>query len=138
MIHLRTSDLPWVIRLPIRRLYRGLHGLVIDAGTIGPGLFVQHGTGTIVVARSIGANFWVNQHVTVGHSRRGIPEIGDDVTVAAGAVVVGPVELGRGCTVGANAVITKDVSAGVTMVAASAVELSRVTGDRHEGVEPAT
>ncbi|WP_253662703.1 hypothetical protein [Williamsia maris] len=81
--------------------------------------------GTIVVARSIGANFWVNQHVSLGYSRRGVPEVGDNVTVAAGAIVVGPISLGDGCTVGGNAVITRDVAAGTTMVAAPAVELTR-------------
>ena len=43
----------------------------------------------------------------------------DGAYIGAGAKILGAVRIGRGATVGANAVITKDVSAGATVVGAS-------------------
>ena len=37
------------------------------------------------------------------------PTIGDNVTIGAGAKVLGPVTIGAGSAIGANAVVTKDV-----------------------------
>ncbi|MET0929229.1 MAG: hypothetical protein ABWX74_06910 [Aeromicrobium sp.] len=124
VVHLRIADLPAPLRLLLRAVYRPLPGLVVQAPTIGPGLFIHHGHGTMVVAESIGANFWVNQHVSLGHSRHGVPVVGDDVTVTAGAVVIGPITLGDGCTIGPNAVVTSDVAPGTTLVAPPAVPLT--------------
>ena len=41
-----------------------------------------------------------------------MPTIGDGVSLGAGAVVVGPVDVGAGARVGANALVTEDVPAG--------------------------
>lgn len=83
---------------------------------IGPGLFVQHGFATIVTARSIGKNCWINQQVTIGYSAgSGCPRIGDDVTVNAGAKVLGGIEVGDRVVIGANAVVTKNVPPDVTV-----------------------
>jgi len=39
------------------------------------------------------------------------PTLGDNVTVGAGAKVLGPVEIGSGAQIGANAVVITDVPA---------------------------
>ena len=39
------------------------------------------------------------------------PIIGDNVTVAGGVRVVGPVDIGDNCTIGANSVVISDVPA---------------------------
>lgn len=84
---------------------------------VGPGMYVQHGFATIITAKSIGKNFWVNQQVTVGYTNDDdAPHIGDDVTLGAGALVLGDVTVGDGATVGAGAVVVKDVPPESTVV----------------------
>lgn len=84
--------------------------LYIGCPDVGAGLIVSHGHGTIVHARSIGTGFFVNQNVTIGHDgKRGIPVIGDRVTIRTGAVVVGNITIGSDVMIGANCVVTFDV-----------------------------
>lgn len=84
--------------------------LFIATPIIGEGLFIQHGFATIIAAKSIGKNCWINQQVTIGFSNAtDCPEIHDNVTIYAGAKVLGKVVLGSNCVVGANAVVVKDV-----------------------------
>lgn len=98
-------------------LYKGERTLHLETKDIGPGLFIQHGFATIVAAESIGADCWINQQVTVGHVYdRGAPKIGNNVTLAAGVNVIGPVTIGDGATVGTGTTVTKDVPAGAKAV----------------------
>jgi len=121
----------------IRRLamsfYPPLPLLVISSPDIGPGLFIQHGFATIIKARRVGANFWVNQQVTVGYAGADrYPTIGNNVRVAAGAKVLGEVNIGDNVTVGANAVVVKNVPPNCTVVGVPAYIIRR-DGERvHE------
>ena len=46
--------------------------------------------------------------IKLGHDMKAqCPQIGDGVTICAGAVIVGPIKLNNGITVAANAVVTK-------------------------------
>lgn len=106
-----------LLRLLTFRLWRPVETLILDIGELGPGLFIQHGFATIVSAKRIGADCWINQQVTVGHVYdRGSPVIGDRVTIAAGAVVIGPIVVGDDVTIGANTTVVKDVPAGSVVV----------------------
>jgi len=63
----------------------------------------------------IGSNATIYQHVTLGTSNPSIPaypRLGDEVTVFAGAVIVGDISVGDCATVGANAFVRCDVPAG--------------------------
>jgi serine O-acetyltransferase len=94
--------------------------LSFDVAEIGGGLFIQHGFATIVSAHRIGEDCWINQQVTIGHVYdRGRPVIGDRVTIAAGAAVVGPITIGDGATIGANTTVVKDVPPGAVVVGAA-------------------
>jgi serine O-acetyltransferase len=98
-------------------VYPGERTLHLACSDIGPGLFIQHGFATIVAARRVGRNCWINQQVTIGFTRPDDrPSIGDDVFVYAGAKVLGDVTVGDGACVGANAVVLADVPAGATAV----------------------
>lgn len=86
--------------------------------SIGPGLVIPHPFGTIIGAARIGRNATIYQQVTFGAaladydydpSKR--PQVGNDVTVTAGAKVLGPVIIADGAIIGANAVVLKDVPA---------------------------
>ena len=37
----------------------------------------------------MGSNCWINQQVTVGHTEKGRPKIGNDVKIMTGAKVLG-------------------------------------------------
>lgn len=85
--------------------------LHISTEDIGPRMFVEHGFATIISAKSIGSDLWVNQQVTIGWNYDKAPVLGNGVRVSAGAKVIGGVRLGDNCIVGANAVVTKDIPA---------------------------
>ena len=90
--------------------------LEITPGDIGPGLFIQHGNGTLISAQSIGANCWINQQVTIGYSNDvDRPTIGNNVRIFAGAKIIGRVRIGDNATVGANTVVVRDVAPGTTV-----------------------
>ena len=97
--------------------YKPLDSLYIYALTIGAGLFIQHGFSTIISAKSIGQNCWINQQVTIGFSNSSdTPTIGDNVYIAAGAKVFGGISIGSNSNIGANAVVFKDVPPNCTVV----------------------
>ena len=98
-------------------LYPGERTLHLACGDIGGGLFIQHGFATVVAARKVGENCWINQQVTIGFDRPGArPTLGDNVSVHAGAKVLGDITLGDGCRIGANAVVLTDIPPGHTAV----------------------
>jgi serine O-acetyltransferase len=74
--------------------------------------------------------------VTLGSSRRGVPRTDDDVTVAAGAIVIGAVVLGRGCTVGAGAVVLKSVEPLAVVAGNPATVVGRDAAPRTQNPAP--
>lgn len=97
--------------------YRPLTNLYIFTQNIGSGLFIQHGFATIISAKSIGKNCWINQQVTIGFvDDSSGPVIGDNVIIYAGAKILGNIKIGNNSIVGANAVVTKDVPENCTVV----------------------
>lgn len=76
---------------------------------IGPGVIIQHGYSTVVVAKKIGRNFFVNQCVNIVWNQDQRCEIGDNVSVHVAATIVGGVKIGNNVTIGAGAVVVKDV-----------------------------
>jgi len=90
---------------------------------IGPGLYFPHTQGTVVGAWSIGKNAVIYQGVTLGakeldfaYSEETRPKLDDNVTIGAGAKVLGGVQLGRGARVGANAVVVTSIPEGALAV----------------------
>ncbi|MBK9579546.1 MAG: serine acetyltransferase [Fibrobacterota bacterium] len=91
--------------------------LFLATKDVGPGLFVQHGFATILLAKKVGSNCWINQQVTVGYdAHHGCPTIGNDVTINAGAKIIGGVTIGDRVVIGANAVVVRNVPSDVTVV----------------------
>jgi serine O-acetyltransferase len=81
---------------------------------VGTGVFIDHGTGLVVGETSvIGNDVSILQEVTLGGTgkERGDrhPKVRDGVLLAAGAKVLGNIEVGRGAKVGAGSVVLKDV-----------------------------
>jgi len=102
------------------------NSLFITTEHIGPGLFIQHGFATIISAKSIGKNAWINQQVTIGFSNTtDCPVLLDNVTVNAGAKVIGGITVGNNVIIGANAVVVKSVPDDCTVVGVPAYIIRR-------------
>lgn len=107
-----------IIPYLVLRHYQFKYGIHIGTSTpIGKGLHIQHGDGVYLNVQSIGENFTVYQGVTLGSSpNKGLPIVGNNVTVYMGAKVFGDVALKDNCVVGANAVVTHDVDENAVVV----------------------
>lgn len=111
----------------LHELNLAVHGIEMTPSIpIGAGLYMPHSTGSVVTARSIGANVELQGGITIGQRRDdGFPSLADGVQIACGARVLGPVTVGTGATVGANAVVIKDVPAGALAVGVPARIIER-------------
>jgi len=112
--HHRVPLFPGVLQ----RLIYSRYGLEIPSGAgIGGGLYVAHPIGTVIMPRRIGNNCSIIASVTIGmRNEWAFPEIGDNVTIGAGARVLGGICVGSDVTIGANAVVIHDVPDGATVV----------------------
>jgi serine O-acetyltransferase len=92
------------------------------AAEIGRKCRFAHPTGIVIgQGVKIGDRATIFQNVTIGsHGNPAVdkkyPVIGDDVTVYAGAIIIGPVQIGDGATIGAASVVLTDVPANATAV----------------------
>ena len=69
-----------------------------------------HFSGIVLGTRSIGKNCTFYQCTIVGGTHgKGIPIIGDNVVLFAGAKVVGKVTIGNNVVIGANSVVVSDI-----------------------------
>ncbi len=92
--------------------------LAIDAD-FGGGLYIPHPYGIVVGTCRVGRDVTILQNVTIGtrgSGDAGRADIGDDVYLSAGAVILGPVRIGDGARIGANAVVLRDIDAGAAAV----------------------
>jgi len=119
-------------------------GIDIHPGaTIGPRFFIDHGTGTVIGETCvIGGNVRLYQGVTLGAKSfpkddtgsrlvKGLPRhpiVEDDVTIYAGATILGRVTIGRGAVIGGNVWVTQDVAPGARIVQARAAEQFFISG----------
>ena len=152
LVRLTTSPPPLspVLRTVVSRaaslLNRFVFGIECASQTvIGPGLYFPHTGGIVIGAADIGSNCVLYHQVTLGAKVIDMPftttlrpSIGNDVTVAAGAKVLGGISIGDGALVGANAVVVKDVPAGATVGGVPAVSLGSPGGAAPRAAAPST
>jgi serine O-acetyltransferase len=106
------------------RLSIGLTGVDINPNAeLGPGLVISHGVGLVIGGGVVaGRDLLLHHLVTLGAptpSRLGqMPRIGDGVSIGAGALVIGGVEIGDRAFLGAGTLITGDVPAESKVTAA--------------------
>ena len=92
-----------------------LAGISIPASAkIGHSFYIGHFGGIILNSNVIiGSNCNISQGVTIGISgtdeKRGVPEIGDNVYIGAGAVVCGKIKVGNNVLIGACSLVNKDL-----------------------------
>ncbi len=108
----------------LNMLIRNFYGIEIDDGTrLGRRVHIPHIGGIVVDARaSIGDGCVIGHNVTIGLTGRrpGAPQIGRDVGISPGAILVGAITVGDGAQIGPNAVVVVDVPAGSTAFATPA------------------
>ncbi|AWJ87849.1 serine O-acetyltransferase (plasmid) [Azospirillum sp. TSH58] len=108
------------------------------AVSIGRGVLIDHGTGVVIGETAVvGDDVSILQGVTLGgtgkeHGDRH-PKVRDGVLLAAGAKVLGNIEVGRHAKVGAGSVVLKPVPPGATVAGVPA----RVVGWSTSGQAPA-
>ena len=136
MIHQRiahcllTLDVPLIPRI-ITEMAHSRTGIDIHPGArIGEEFFIDHGTGVVVGETCvIGRNCRLYQGVTLGalsvpkdaqgSSIKGTPRhpiLEDNVTVYAGATILGRITVGKGAVIGGNVWLTHDVAPGARIV----------------------
>jgi len=118
----------------ISLISRFLTGVEIHPGAkIGKNFFIDHGMGVVIGETSvIGDNVTMYHGVTLGgttsyNSKKGVkrhPTIEDDVVIGAGALVLGPIVVGKNAKIGANATVVKDVKPNTTVVGVAAHKTS--------------
>ncbi|HZO35321.1 MAG TPA: serine O-acetyltransferase [Solirubrobacteraceae bacterium] len=134
---LHENGVPSVARA-IAYASRALTGIEIHpAAKIGPGFFVDHGTGVVIgETAEIGEDVTLYQGVTLGGTGFAVgkrhPTVQDNVTIGAGAVLLGPITIGHGAKIGANSVVIHDVPANSTVVGNPGHPV-RIDGVRPEG-----
>ena len=92
-----------------RVLWKPMDTLYLNTRHIGGGLYIQHGFATIVAAKRLGDNCWINQQVTIGYNGDEAPILEDDVCVYCGAKVLGGLTMRQGSIAAAGAVVLQDV-----------------------------
>lgn len=84
-----------------------------SSATIGRGSrFAYGGIGVVIHSKAvIGDRVIIGQGVTIGRQLdpAGVPVIGNDVYISAGARLLGDIAVGNNVIIGANAVVVKDV-----------------------------
>ena len=97
------------------------------AAVISYPLFIDHGTGIVIGETSkIGKRVKIYQSVTLGavslsnaKELRGVtrhPQVGNDVTLYAGASLLGPIKIGNNVTIGSNVFLLEDVGDNIKVV----------------------
>lgn len=90
------------------------------------GLVFPHPYGIIIHSKAlIGQNTIIMQQVTIGgknwNDPVGVPKIGNNCYIGAGAKILGDLQIGNNVTIGANAVVTKDIPDGSAVVGANQI-----------------
>ena len=117
-----------IVRKPLSLIYKILYKLIqiltlIELpceAEIGKGTRIDH-FGPIIISgyAKLGKNCVLRNGVTIGIKKVGenkAPQIGNNVDIGCGAVIIGDIKIGNNVLIGANSVVTKDVEENCTVV----------------------
>lgn len=96
----------------VTRLATGIE--IHPAAVIGEGVFIDHGAGVVIgETATVGEDVTIYHGVTLGGTGlepgKRHPDIGDRVTIGAGAKVLGDLRVGHDSRIGANSVVVRSV-----------------------------
>jgi len=129
---LHLKKVPLIPRMMCEYAHR-ITGIDIHPGaSLGKGLFIDHGTGVVIGETAvIGERVKIYQGVTLGalsfprdacgmiiKGAKRHPTIEDDVTIYAGATILGAVTIGRGSVIGGNVWLTEGTAPGTKITIA--------------------
>lgn len=135
----RDLHVPVLARVASRTI-RHVYGAELhwDA-ELAPGVLIVHGTGLVLShAARVGPGCVLSQNVTLGESIHpdthdvGAPYLERDVHVAPGAMLFGPITVGRGTKVAANAVVTRSVAPMCVVESPTSTVRARKANGRHQ------
>lgn len=118
----------------VSQITRFFTGIEIHPGaTIGRRFFIDHGMGVVIgETTEISDDVTMYQGVTLGGTGKDKgkrhPTIGSNVTIGAGAKVLGPITIGDNTKIGAGAVVLKNLSPNITAVGIPAQEIRHNQG----------
>ncbi|MEA3506324.1 MAG: serine O-acetyltransferase [Elusimicrobiota bacterium] len=104
----------------ISHIAKLITGIEIHPGaTIEESVFIDHDSGVVIgETAEIGKNTLIYQGVVLGGTsilkKKRHPTLKEDVIAGAGAIILGPVTIGKGARIGAGAVVINDVPSGAT------------------------
>ncbi len=106
---------------------------------LGHGILIDHGAGVVIGETAVvGDNCTIFQGVTLGgvgtQKGKRHPTLGKNVTVGAGAKILGSFEVGDNCKIAANAVLLKPLDNNVTAVGVPAKPV-KIDGVRVERIQ---
>ena len=112
---------------------KGNDNCEIQGAAIGPGFVLLHGLGCVVNPNSIiGENCIMLHGVTIGDSNGANPIIGDNVTIGAGAIIIGGIKIGNNVKIGAGAIVVNDVPDNATVICDKAKIIVRNNSNESE------
>ena len=118
LLHWRVPIVPRLIS----HANRALTGIEIHPGAeLGSPFFIDHGMGVVIGETTVvGLRCHLHQGVTLGGTstrrEKRHPTLRDDVTVGAGAQIIGAITLGKGAKIGAGSVVVGNVPDYATVV----------------------
>lgn len=102
---------------------------IMGLNIFGPGLMIAH-RGSLIVHQNVkvGANCTIASSISIGINRFNdpkVPIIGDNVTISAGARIIGGITIADNIAIGANAVVNKSfLEKGITIGGIPAKKIS--------------
>lgn len=101
---------------------RTLTGIEIHPGAkLGKRVFIDHGSGVVIgETAEVGDDVLIYMGVVLGGTalerKKRHPTVENNVVLGSGAIVLGPITIGRGAKVGAGSVVVRSVPPGATVV----------------------
>lgn len=110
----------WSILLS--HISRALTGIETHPGAkLGKRIFIDHGSGAVIgETAELGDNVLIYMGIVLGgtalENTKRHPTVEDDVVLGSGAIVLGPIKIGKGGKVGAGSVVIRSVPPEATVV----------------------
>lgn len=123
----------------IAEMARKLTGVEIHPGAVlGSNVFIDHATGVVIgETAEVGDNVTIYHGVTLGGTSldavKRHPTVGNNVTIGAGAKVLGAITIGDDSRIGANSVVVKPVPPGAVVVGVPGQIVGRGTAAVEDG-----
>ena len=107
--------------LPLSMIFNKINAICCQciigrSADFGPGFVLIHSQGVVINSNVRGGRqIFIEHQVTIGAEKNQTPILADNISIGAGAKIIGPVRIGKFSRIGANAVVVHDVPEGATV-----------------------